>query len=122
MIRRVNWTSGIKYDMYRGDISVANLTNVTKTTTLYDSNFYVMNSDYRVYICINNGTSPDNPEGKPSLDEPTFTDLQPKSAGPSGDGYIWKYLYTINPNDIIKFVTDKFIQFQMIGEQIQLYK
>lgn len=109
VIRRVNWTSGIKYDMYRGDISVTNLTNVTKTTTLYDSNFYVMNSDYRVYICINNGTSPDNPEGKPSLDEPTFTDLQPKSAGPSGDGYVWKYLYTINPNDIIKFVTDKFI-------------
>ena len=24
---------------------------------------------------------------------PTFTDLEPKAAGTSGDGYIWKYLY-----------------------------
>lgn len=109
VIRRINWTSGTKYDMYRSDISVNNLSNVTESTNLYNSNFYVMNSDYRVYICIQNGTNPDNLNAKPSLDEPTFTDLEPRSAGPSGDGYIWKYLYTINPSDIIKFVTSQFI-------------
>jgi len=37
------------------------------------------------------------------LDEPTFTDLEPRAAGTSGDGYIWKYLYTIKPSDLIKF-------------------
>ena len=56
-----------------------------------------------------NGTDPDNPNGKPSLDEPTFTDLEPRSAGTSGDGYIWKYLYTIKPGDIVKFDSTDFI-------------
>ena len=43
------------------------------------------------------------------LDEPTFTDLEPRSAGTSGDGYIWKYLYTIKPSDIVKFESTDFI-------------
>ena len=37
------------------------------------------------------------------MDEPTFTDLEPRAAGTSGDGYIWKYLYTIKPSDVAKF-------------------
>jgi hypothetical protein len=68
-----------------------------------------MNSDYRVYICLNNGISPENPNGAPSLDEPTFTDLEPRAAGTSGDGYIWKYLYTIKPSDIVKFESTDFM-------------
>jgi hypothetical protein len=52
---------------------------------------------------------PDNPNGKPSLDEPTFTDLEPRSAGTSGDGYLWKYLYTIKPSDIVKFESTDYI-------------
>ena len=65
--------------------------------------YFVINSDFRVYACLQNGTTPDTPNGKPSLDEPTFTDLEPRSAGTSGDGYIWKYLYTIKPSDIVRF-------------------
>ena len=103
VIRRIEWQSGNTYDMYRHDISRNNLSRPSNRTSLYESNFYVMNSDYRVYICINNGTDPENPNGRPSLDEPTFTDLEPRPAGVSGDGYLWKYLYTIKPNDIIKF-------------------
>ena len=68
-----------------------------------------MNSDYRVYICLQNGTTPENPSGRPSLDEPTFTDLEPRSAGTSGDGYVWKYLYTINPSDIVKFDSTEYM-------------
>jgi len=109
VIRRINWASGQKYDMYRHDISINKLSNITNSTSLYTANYFVMNADYRVYICLQNGTDEDNPNGKPSLDEPLFTDLQPKSAGASGDGYIWKYLYTIKPSDIIKFVTRKFM-------------
>jgi hypothetical protein len=43
------------------------------------------------------------------LDEPKFVDLEPRSAGTSGDGYIWKYLYTIKPSDIIKFDSINYI-------------
>ena len=103
VIRRIDWVSGNTYDMYRHDISRNNLSKPSNKTSLYESNFYVMNSDYRVYICLHNGTDPENPNGRPSLDEPTFTDLEPRPAGVSGDGYIWKYLYTIKPNNLIKF-------------------
>ena len=68
-----------------------------------------MNADFRVYVCLQNGLDPDNPDGRPSLDEPTFTDLEPKAAGTSGDGYIWKYLYTIKPSDVAKFESTDFM-------------
>ncbi len=103
VIRKITWTSGITYDMYRHDISVNNPSQPSNSFDLYSANYYVVNSDYRVYICLQNGTSPENPSGRPSLDEPTFTDLEPREAGTSGDGYVWKYLYTISPSDIVKF-------------------
>tara|TARA_B100000131_G_scaffold44122_1_gene39640 strand:- start:387 stop:1937 length:1551 start_codon:yes stop_codon:yes gene_type:complete len=106
--RRV-WTSGTTYDMYRSDYSRTNTAKVSGATNLYAASYYVVNSDYRVYACLHNGMDPDNPNGKPSLDEPTFTDLEPKVAGTSGDGYIWKYLYTIKPSDIVKFESTDFI-------------
>ena len=38
-----------------------------------------------------------------------FTDLEPTRAGDSGDGYIWKYLFTIPPSDIIKFDSTEYL-------------
>ena len=109
VVRKITWTSGSTYDMYRHDISRTNTSKASGTTSLYSANYYVINSDFRVYICLQNGTDPENPSGRPSLDEPTFTDLEPKAAGDSGDGYIWKYLYTIKPSEIVKFDTVNFI-------------
>ena len=106
--RRV-WTSGTTYDMYRSDYSRTNTAKVSGATNLYSASYYVLNSDYRIYACLHNGMDPDNPNGRPSLDEPTFTDLEPKVAGTSGDGYIWKYLYTIKPSDIVKFESTDFV-------------
>ena len=109
VVAKNTWTSGITYDMYRNDITSTHLSKPSNATNLYDANYFVMNSDYKVYICLQNGTDPDNPEGRASLDEPTFTDLEPRAAGTSGDGYVWKYLYTIKPGDIIKFDTTDFM-------------
>ena len=109
VVTRRLWTSGTTYDMYRSDYSRTNTAKVSGATNLYAATYYVINSDYRVYACLNNGIDPDNPNGRPSLDEPTFTDLEPKKAGTSGDGYIWKYLYTIKPSDIVKFESTDFI-------------
>jgi len=103
------WASGTTYDYYRHDYSVASPPPNSSGTSLYSANYYVINSDNRVYICLQNGTTPETPEGKPSLDEPRFVDLEPRTAGPSGDGYIWKYLYTIKPTEIVKFDTVDFI-------------
>ena len=103
VVRKETWTSGITYDMYRNNVKATNVSKPSDAVDLYSANYYVLNSDYRVYECLQNGTDPDNPSGRPSLDEPTFTDLEPRAAGTSGDGYIWKYLYTISPSDIVKF-------------------
>jgi len=109
MVRKTTWTSGTKYDMYRHDYSSSNLSKVTSSTNLYDSNYYIVNQDFKVYICLQNGIDPEHPTGQQSLDEPRFTDLEPRVAGSSGDGYIWKYLYTITPSDIIKFDSLEFV-------------
>ena len=109
VVKKRLWTSGTTYDMYRSDYSRTNTAAVSGATNLYNATFYVINSDYRVYACLRNGIDPDNPNGKPSLDEPTFTDLEPRAAGTSGDGYLWKYLYTIKPGDIVKFDSTDFI-------------
>lgn len=109
VVPKIEWETGTTYDMYRHDISIDNPSS-SQSTSLYSSNFYVINKDLNVYICLDNGASPENNfEGNPSLDEPTFTGLDPKVAGTSGDGYIWKYLYTISPSDLIKFDSIFFI-------------
>ena len=109
VITKKFWSSGTIYDYYRHDYSRSNPAKISGATNLYSSTYYVINQDYQVYICLQNGTNPDTPDGRPSLDEPMFTDLEPRSAGSSGDGYIWKYLYTIKPSEVIKFETSDFI-------------
>jgi len=106
VIRRINWVSGQKYEMYRPDYSVINPSPITNSLRLYDANYYVINSDYKVYICISNGSTGSNPKGNASQFEPTFTDLEPSTFS---DGYTWKYLYTVSPSDIIKFDSTEYI-------------
>ena len=101
VIRKITWTTGTIYEMYRHDYDINNTTPQTNSSNLYNSNFYVMNSDFRVYECIFNGANPTNSgKGIASLEEPTHTDLQPRL---ESDGYLWKYLYTVKPSDIVKF-------------------
>ena len=109
LIRRIDWTRGTKYEMYRHDYSLNNLSPITKSSRLYDTNYYVMNSEFKVYSVIDNGSSGINTTGNASLDEPTFTDLEPSKAGVSGDGYVWKYLFSVSPSDIVKFDSTEYI-------------
>ena len=106
VVRRINWTSGTQYEMYRPDYSIINLSPITNSARLYDANYYVINSDYRVYICIDNGSSGIKTTGNASQVEPTFTDLEPSKLS---DGYTWKYLYTVSPSDVIKFDSTEYI-------------
>jgi len=108
-VKRIDWIQGKRYDMYRHDYSIENQTPVTNSSRLYDTNFYVINSQYQVYTCIDNGSSGINTTGNQSKDEPLFTDLEPSKAGESGDGYLWKYLFTVSPSDIVKFDSTEYI-------------
>jgi hypothetical protein len=107
IIPRINWESGVRYDMYKNNYSIDNPSSQTNAKTLYESSFYVLNSEYKVYICLNNGSNPEYLNGQKSLYEPNFVDTNPQQAG--DDGYLWKYLYTISPSDILKFTTENYI-------------
>ena len=109
VIRRIDWKKGARFEQYRDDYSVFNVSPNTSSTRLYDANYYVVNEDFRVYICLSNGSTGANPKGNGSEDQPTFIDTEPSAAGSSGDGYIWKYLFTVSPSDVIKFDSTEYI-------------
>lgn len=109
VIKKRTWAANTVYEMYRHDYSINNLSPKSNSSRLYDSEYYIINSNYSVYLCVDNGSSGLNPIGNPSLDEPLFTDLEVSKAGESGDGYLWKYLFTISPSDIVKFDSTEYI-------------
>ena len=107
VVPKVEWKRGTTYDLYRHDYSVNNTTKVTGFSSLYDSNFYVVN-DFKVYLCLNNGASSSNSmKGVPSTIAPVQTDTADLTD--KGDGYVWKYLYTISPGDFLKYDSTNFI-------------
>ena len=113
VVKKHNWVANTKYDMYRHDYNEqTNKAPNSKTGSLFKTNFYVITSEFKVYICLSNGGSgapgDANAKGVDSLDEPTFTDLEPSAAG-TQDPYIWKYLFTVSPSDVVKFDSTEYI-------------
>jgi len=109
VIPRYTWQSGITYDMYKNDYDITNSAPQTDAKSLYNSRYYVVNSEFKVYVCINNGSNPDYPNGQRSLEEPNFVDTAPQVAGVGADGYLWKYLYSLTPTEIIRFSTEAYV-------------
>jgi hypothetical protein len=85
VIPRVDWVSDDVYTAY------------SETTDMAGKNYYVMTTEYNVYKCLtSNGASRIMPTGK-SPNAVTF-----------GDGYQWKYIYTV-PEDYLGFITLEYI-------------
>ena len=131
VVRRFNWNPTVnpKYDMWRPDYSYARAAQVdpdgagsqTPAEALANAQYYVVNNNYEVFKCLYNGVSPAAPDG-------TNASLEPKrNPGPTGEGvydsatgiyteypdvsngYIWKYLYTIPTNDVLRFLSTDFM-------------
>lgn len=98
VIPRNAWKTGNVYFQYNDGIPA---------TTLFDSSFVVINSEYNVYKCLSNGS------GNVSTVEPSGTGGTGNNLiinrGISQDGYIWKYMYNINTLNWTKFGTSSFI-------------
>src|SRR5210317_2121688 len=101
-----NWTTGTVYDYYRHDYG-NRITGTTTTqtadsgaSTLWDSTFYVMNSNFDVYKCL------DNNDGANSTVEPT-TVLTPIQT--TADGYKWKYMYSLSASQQTNFLSTDFM-------------
>lgn len=101
VVPRINWQANVVYDQY--DDYSSTVTSASGATSLKDSNFYVLNSDYNVYKCLYNN------EGANSTVEPSSTDFIPIN---TSDGYKWKFLYTIPLASRNKFLTEDYMPVQ----------
>ena len=107
VVPRRNWTTGTTYDIYRHDyeefVTGSTSTRVTSNsgaTTLFDSTFYVVTTDRNVYKCL------DNDGNTASTVEPTGTST---SVITTGDGYKWKYMYTMSASEQSNFLSTDFM-------------
>ena len=98
-IPRRNWVNGTVYDMYDDNISSSN-TTTSGASNLYDSSFYFMTSDFRVYKVLDN-----NGGTAYSGAEPTSESTSPFALG----GYVLKYMYQVTSSEAAKFLTSDFI-------------
>jgi hypothetical protein len=106
-IPRRNWATGTVYDYYRHDYGhfVTGSTSSVQTansgaTTLFDSNFYVLTDDFNVYKCLDNNSNAN------STVKPTGTSTSILS---TGDGYKWKFMYTLSAAQQTNFLSTDFM-------------
>ena len=98
-IPRRNWTNGTIYDQY--DHMVNSSTPATSgATSLYDSKFYFMTTDYRVYKVLDN-----NAGSAYSGSAPTSESTSPFELG----GYVLQYMYSITSSEVEKYLTTDFM-------------
>lgn len=90
LIPRYDWTSNTVYDVYNQNDS-----------NLYTKEFFIVTDKYEVYKCI------DNNNRATSYVKPTLTSTS--GIFKTGDGYLWKYMYTIDPASNTKFTTTNYI-------------
>tara|TARA_Y100000004_G_scaffold62034_1_gene69475 strand:+ start:2806 stop:4677 length:1872 start_codon:yes stop_codon:yes gene_type:complete len=126
VIRRFNWDTAANpvFDMWKPDYSTTpgsggqiGKAAATGATNIADAKFYLINSQYEVFKCLYNGQNPANPAGQPVTNEPKTT----PSAGqgtyangiftedPAANGYIWKFMYTIPTDDVLRFLSTDFM-------------
>lgn len=105
MIKFVKWEEGQTYDMYDDEDPL-----------LFDKNFFVVSeesdSNYSVFKCIYNGKIERDGSiyvppvsDKPVSNETSYDDEYYRTA----DGYVWKYMCSINRKEYEKFATNFYV-------------
>jgi hypothetical protein len=131
VIRRYNWDilNNPKFDMWKPDYSATPVgggqvgkSSATGANSISNAKFYIMNQRYEVFKCLYNGESPTNPSGVNVTYEPKTT----PSAGQGtyanglykepGNTYIWKYMYTIPTDDVLRFLSTDFMPIALSGD------
>ena len=105
-VPRRNWTTGTVYDIYRHDYgdritgTTTAQTSNSGVSTLHDASFFVLTTARNVYKCL------DNNNNAASTVEPTTT---PTTVLETGDGYKWKYMYTLSASQQANFLSTDFM-------------
>ena len=89
VVPRYNWTTGQTYVAWDSSDS-----------DIYDKRFYVVTDEFKVYKCIVAG-------GGAVSEKPVHIGTDPQET--VGDGYVWKFMYTITAEDSEKFLTNSFM-------------
>jgi len=105
-VPRRNWATGTTYDIYRHDYgeritgTTTAQTSNSGVSTLHDASFFVLTTARNVYkVLDNNGNSA-------STVEPTGTATTVLT---TGDGYKWKYMYTLSASQQANFLSTDFM-------------
>jgi len=127
VIRRYNsdFVVNPKFDMWKPDYSATPAGGgqvgkqaATGATSISESKFYLMNSNYEVFKCLYNGESQANPDGQnvtyepkttPSAGQGTYSALTGLFTEDLDGPYIWKYMYTIPTDDVLRFLSTDFM-------------
>jgi len=89
-VRRFDWEANTTFISFDGE-----------NPDLYNNTmFYVLTSDYNVYKCLSNNNN------SISTVEPSSTN--PNTITGTADGYIWKYMMTLNSKDKFRFLNDTY--------------
>lgn len=100
-IPRVDWTAGTVYSAYDD-----HLDSLLLTDRSYE--FYVLTSEYHVFKCLSNNY------GAPSTVMPNI--LVTTTHFQTSDGYIWKYMYSLNAEEKLRFLTPSFMPVKTLLE------
>ena len=96
---RRDWVNGTIYDQYHHAVSTSNPAT-SGATNIFDSTFFFMTSDYRVYKVL------DNASGTAfSGSAPTSESSVPFESG----GYTLQYMYSLSSSEIEKYLTTDFM-------------
>ena len=133
VITRYDWNllaTEPRFDMWKPDYSATTTGQVGKQSTtgatnIGDAKFYVVNSNYEVFKCLYNGEFPGQvdpnpvyePKTTPSAGQGTydagtglFTEQANAIVAAAGSsGYVWKYMYTIPTDDVLRFLSTNFM-------------
>lgn len=106
VVPRHDWTTGTVYDYYRADygatVNSATVTTIAGGTDMFatTTKMFVRSSANNVYKCMSNNS------GAASTVEPTGTSTAELT---TGDGYVWKYMYTLTATEASNFLTTDFM-------------
>ena len=132
VIRRYNWDPSANpiFDMWKPDYSTTpgsggqiGKASATGATNIADAKFYLINSQYEVFKCLYNGEDK-TPGGAAVTNEPKTTPSGGQGSYAGGlftedpaapGGYIWKYMYTIPTDDVLRFLSTDFMPIVLPG-------
>ena len=103
VVPRNNWTAGSVYSAYDDKV-------IGHPTQPY----FVITDEQNVYLCIQRGLNTDGTTKQSSV-KPTGTSTSLLS---TGDGYVWKYMYSVPTASAQKFLSSNYMPVQQVDSDL----